>query len=64
MITKDCELCKYAVWMLATDDAVRCKHPENQKYKQYEDEKPVLISEVPEGCEFNSHKNRKIRGVK
>lgn len=54
MLSAQCKECKYVVWMVALGQGIRCKHPENQKYKNESDSQkmPVVISRVPEECSY------------
>lgn len=52
MLTKDCEGCKYRLWMVGIGQGVRCSNEENQKYKEKESNMPIIISYVPENCSF------------
>jgi len=61
MLSKECKRCKNVVWMVALGQGVRCKHPENQKYKPKSANKlPVIISYIPNECPyFKEMKNEK-----
>ena len=54
MLSNDCKSCKYVVWLIALGQGVRCKHLQNQKYKKEgaTSETPVVISNIPNGCEY------------
>lgn len=50
-----CKDCKHCAWMVGIGMGVRCKHTNNQKFKKEEDSHknlPVIISHVPDGCEY------------
>lgn len=54
MLSSDCINCKHVVWLIALGQGVRCKHPENQKYKKEgtTSKTPVVIPNIPNGCEY------------
>ena len=55
MLTKTCGSCEYCFWVVGIGFGVRCKHQDNQKYLKSGDrniELPVIISNIPDGCEY------------
>jgi len=53
MNSEVCKKCKYVVWIVGLGQGIRCNYYENQKYKKKGDnELPVIISNVPIGCNF------------
>ena len=54
MLSKECKTCKHVFWVVGIGQGVRCRHPENQKYKSEDDNQniPVIISRIPSGCTF------------
>ncbi len=60
MYSEVCKSCKYVVWMVGLGQGIRCNYYENQKYKKKgENELPVIISNVPIGCNYFIEKQNK-----
>ena len=51
MKTIDCKDCKWVVWLVGLGLGVRCNHPKNK-----EGDIPIIISRIPEGCEYKTVK--------
>ena len=67
MLSKDCKYCKYCVWGVAIGIGIRCKKEENQKYIQESDthkHMPVIIGNVPDGCEYRTIYSQGDKGCK
>ena len=62
MTLEECQGCKYLIKIIALGLGVRCRHPENQKYK-LEDEilphMPVIISRIPSPCSYRDSSEKK-----
>jgi len=58
MLSKVCSSCTYVFWVVGIGMGVRCKHPKNQQYIDYEipANLPVIISSVPDNCEYYTNK--------
>ena len=50
-----CKNCSYCVWLIGIGQGVRCHHLENQQYLPEGQRSPVLIGEIPDGCEFQNN---------